>query len=212
MQPLLTPATAAHTSTHDGQSVALTDGVFVVLAVTPGDAEAVAVMLGDTEAVAATLGATDALAVADGVGLQGSQQSPWLVALPTQSQVVSGQSSRLHGAPSQAALDVSKRWLRGRAARSRAPASARRRSVPHVYPVGGAPAQPPLTAATAAHTAAHGGQGEALADGVAGGLADTLGDTDALSVVVGVGLHASQQAPWLTAVPTQSHWVGRQAR
>ena len=88
--------------------------------------------------------------------------------------------------------------------------------------------QPPGAATSAAHTAAQPGQGVALTDAVVVGLAASEGDAvavaaaladalaDALAVTladgVGVGWQASQQAPWLVALPRQSHTGGQVSR
>ena len=82
---------------------------------------------------------------------------------------------------------------------------------PHVYPVSAEPVQPPGAAATAAHTSGQPGQGVALADAVTEVLAVEVGVTDAVSDGVDDGLHASQQAPGLVALPEQPHEAGRQS-
>ena len=103
MQPPGAAATAAHTAAHAGHGEALADAV--------------------TELLAVTLADTLAVSVGVGVGLQVSQQAPLSVALPTQSQVLSGHASSAQYAPEQVLSEASERGP--------APTSWRRRNPSH---------------------------------------------------------------------------------
>ena len=97
---------------------------------------ALVVTLGDSDVLAKFCDAlTDALAdgvrVGVGVGLQGSQQAPWAMALPSQLQSIGGQSMKPQRLPRQASAGGRSWRARGIAVSSAPAASAasRRRRV-----------------------------------------------------------------------------------